>query len=248
VLLCAQSITQSTAYTATIRLLQCVVDCRDGRESECQYKSQLGSWKPVVMDRISGTRRSASTRQNVGVDLACQVCSNRNNAEQMLLCDSCDEGYHMLCLDPPLSKVSNMNATLHAQAYARKRSHAPATNMLSHIHLFQLPGAEDNWHCPKCLTPCRHCRKKDTTDLLLCANCSESWHMQCLSTPLAKVSRLPTCTNMYTRTRTFVCACTWTRTHTLTHTSRACTAAPWRLAMRSLYVQHRHRWRERGQR
>jgi len=35
----------------------------------------------------------------------CRVCRRGGNAEQMLLCDGCDRGYHIYCLKRPL-KVS----------------------------------------------------------------------------------------------------------------------------------------------
>ncbi len=40
-------------------------------------------------------------------DTACQCCQGRhsNRANQMLLCDGCERGYHQYCLSPPLTKV-----------------------------------------------------------------------------------------------------------------------------------------------
>ncbi|XP_078586694.1 uncharacterized protein LOC144868390 isoform X2 [Branchiostoma floridae x Branchiostoma japonicum] len=35
----------------------------------------------------------------------CQVCHQPTNEDRMLLCDSCDAGYHMECLTPPLDAV-----------------------------------------------------------------------------------------------------------------------------------------------
>lgn len=35
----------------------------------------------------------------------CQVCSRTDNEDKILLCDNCDEEYHMFCLTPPLVKV-----------------------------------------------------------------------------------------------------------------------------------------------
>jgi transposase InsO family protein len=35
----------------------------------------------------------------------CQVCLAPDDAETMLLCDTCDHGYHIDCLDPPLRSV-----------------------------------------------------------------------------------------------------------------------------------------------
>ena len=38
-------------------------------------------------------------------DTVCRVCDSAEGAEKMLLCDICDEGFHMYCLNPPLSKI-----------------------------------------------------------------------------------------------------------------------------------------------
>ncbi|KAH8830972.1 PLU-1-like protein-domain-containing protein [Flagelloscypha sp. PMI_526] len=35
----------------------------------------------------------------------CEVCHKKNRGEEMLLCDGCDCGFHMFCLDPPLSVI-----------------------------------------------------------------------------------------------------------------------------------------------
>ena len=38
-------------------------------------------------------------------DLACEQCGKRNDAAQMILCDTCDRGYHIYCLTPPLQAI-----------------------------------------------------------------------------------------------------------------------------------------------
>jgi hypothetical protein len=35
----------------------------------------------------------------------CQVCSSREQADHMLLCDGCEKGFHTFCLNPPLTAV-----------------------------------------------------------------------------------------------------------------------------------------------
>lgn len=35
----------------------------------------------------------------------CEVCNSADREESMLLCDGCDKGYHMDCLDPPLTEI-----------------------------------------------------------------------------------------------------------------------------------------------
>lgn len=41
----------------------------------------------------------------VPADLACCICNSPSMADPMLLCDRCDRGYHLHCLDPPLERV-----------------------------------------------------------------------------------------------------------------------------------------------
>ncbi|KAG6335290.1 hypothetical protein ID866_3794 [Astraeus odoratus] len=36
---------------------------------------------------------------------SCEICQKKNHDEEMLLCDGCDCGFHMFCLDPPLTAI-----------------------------------------------------------------------------------------------------------------------------------------------
>lgn len=38
-------------------------------------------------------------------ETSCEVCHKKNRGEEMLLCDGCDCGFHMFCLDPPLTSI-----------------------------------------------------------------------------------------------------------------------------------------------
>eukprot|EP01119_Soliformovum_irregulare_P002370 TRINITY_DN12634_c0_g1_i1.p1 TRINITY_DN12634_c0_g1~~TRINITY_DN12634_c0_g1_i1.p1 ORF type:complete len:835 (+),score=199.49 TRINITY_DN12634_c0_g1_i1:86-2590(+) len=42
-------------------------------------------------------------------DVPCEICKGKTDADKMLLCDNCDFGYHMYCLDPPLRRVPETN-------------------------------------------------------------------------------------------------------------------------------------------
>ncbi|KAJ7167585.1 jumonji superfamily protein [Mycena filopes] len=35
----------------------------------------------------------------------CEICHKKNRGDEMLLCDGCDCGFHMFCLDPPLDTI-----------------------------------------------------------------------------------------------------------------------------------------------
>jgi len=39
------------------------------------------------------------------LNMRCRVCRRKGGDEFMLLCDACDNGYHMYCLRPPLKKI-----------------------------------------------------------------------------------------------------------------------------------------------
>ncbi|XP_074950554.1 PHD and RING finger domain-containing protein 1 isoform X1 [Phalacrocorax aristotelis] len=50
---------------------------------------------------------NAKTQGNDGEDdpTFCEVCGRSDREDRLLLCDGCDAGYHMECLNPPLSEV-----------------------------------------------------------------------------------------------------------------------------------------------
>ena len=38
-------------------------------------------------------------------NLFCKVCKKGDRDDAMLLCDECDDPYHIYCLNPPLQKI-----------------------------------------------------------------------------------------------------------------------------------------------
>lgn len=44
-------------------------------------------------------------KMNADLEQICEQCNKGNNDEAMLLCDSCDAGYHTYCLDPPIKAL-----------------------------------------------------------------------------------------------------------------------------------------------
>jgi PHD-finger len=38
-------------------------------------------------------------------DFECMICQSPEDAKRMLLCDGCDDAFHMRCLDPPLDAI-----------------------------------------------------------------------------------------------------------------------------------------------
>ncbi|KAI6152394.1 hypothetical protein BKA82DRAFT_4457467 [Pisolithus tinctorius] len=43
--------------------------------------------------------------QKLTQEQSCEICQKKNHEDQMLLCDGCDCGFHMFCLDPPLTSI-----------------------------------------------------------------------------------------------------------------------------------------------
>lgn len=67
----------------------------------------IGDWLLKNPERFGAVRRGRSGGCSTpDKDQACQVCgSTEANRLRMLLCDGCDEGYHLKCLSPPLTSV-----------------------------------------------------------------------------------------------------------------------------------------------
>jgi len=38
-------------------------------------------------------------------DVTCQICGTTKDDEKLLMCDNCDRGYHIYCLNPPLNAI-----------------------------------------------------------------------------------------------------------------------------------------------
>jgi hypothetical protein len=41
----------------------------------------------------------------IPVDLPCEVCGSPDDDDVMLVCDQCNKGYHLWCLEPPLTRI-----------------------------------------------------------------------------------------------------------------------------------------------
>ncbi|KDR84060.1 hypothetical protein GALMADRAFT_219890 [Galerina marginata CBS 339.88] len=54
---------------------------------------------PVFYDKEKPDMKIGTPEQT------CEICHKKNRGEEMLLCDGCDCGFHMFCLDPPLDSI-----------------------------------------------------------------------------------------------------------------------------------------------
>jgi len=73
---------------------------KHGRGRPPKKRKSMGK-NPAAKRSVSN---DADTESEEG-DTNCHVCKSAEDADKMLLCDSCDNGYHLACLTPPIVKI-----------------------------------------------------------------------------------------------------------------------------------------------
>ncbi|BDA48430.1 probable protein strawberry notch homolog 1 [Coccomyxa sp. Obi] len=72
----------------------------DDEELQDEEEEEEQSFQTAKSDSKSAEEQLAELDET-----ACQECGRTDRGEKMLLCDGCDHGYHMDCLDPPVVDV-----------------------------------------------------------------------------------------------------------------------------------------------
>jgi len=76
--------------------------------------SNVAEWEvESTTSTLSEPRNSLSNQSNsrssfklfVTDTITCDLCSSGDKEDKLLLCDSCDRGFHIFCLEPPLSLI-----------------------------------------------------------------------------------------------------------------------------------------------
>lgn len=62
-----------------------------------------GSAKPHARENLGDKMGTSSF--TLSSDLGCMICGKDNNHKKLMLCEGCDDGYHIYCLTPSLSAV-----------------------------------------------------------------------------------------------------------------------------------------------
>jgi hypothetical protein len=108
----------------------------------------------------------------------CELCNHGDRDDQILLCDVCDDGYHMDCLQPKLTSipadmwicpqccVDDFDKDIVDVVPVSKKQ---KLDSFSHVT------------CDKCASP------HDEDRILLCDGCNSGFHMYCLSPILVTV-------------------------------------------------------------
>eukprot|EP01117_Protostelium_nocturnum_P014066 TRINITY_DN5313_c0_g2_i4.p1 TRINITY_DN5313_c0_g2~~TRINITY_DN5313_c0_g2_i4.p1 ORF type:complete len:892 (-),score=275.71 TRINITY_DN5313_c0_g2_i4:9-2684(-) len=62
-------------------------------------------------------------------DSGCLICRKRDNTDKMILCDSCDQGYHIYCLNPPV-KIEELGEVWYCpKCFKQKKVKKPAKKL-----------------------------------------------------------------------------------------------------------------------
>eukprot|EP00116_Pleurobrachia_bachei_P001751 sb/3462013/ len=59
------------------------------------------------MEKVEYKLNADDKKEVVYENLFCRVCNKGDRDDAMLLCDECDEPYHIFCLSPPLERIPN---------------------------------------------------------------------------------------------------------------------------------------------
>lgn len=82
----------------------------DGSESGRQVKTVQERWRESLLAcsslsqvflHLSTLERSVVWAKSI-LNARCKVCRRKGDAENMLLCDACERGYHIFCARPKL--------------------------------------------------------------------------------------------------------------------------------------------------
>ncbi|TFY58942.1 hypothetical protein EVG20_g7972, partial [Dentipellis fragilis] len=78
---------------------------RRGTRGATAEQSTPTSKKPVSSASAAKSQDKKKAKDEQPTEQPCEICHGSDKGEEMLLCDGCDCGFHMFCLDPPLSSV-----------------------------------------------------------------------------------------------------------------------------------------------
>uniref|UniRef100_A0A8C5RN49 PHD-type domain-containing protein n=1 Tax=Laticauda laticaudata TaxID=8630 RepID=A0A8C5RN49_LATLA len=79
---------------------------KSGRPEELVSCSDCGrSGHPTCLQFTANMTEAVKTYQWQCIECkSCSLCGTSENDDQLLFCDDCDRGYHMYCLNPPVSE------------------------------------------------------------------------------------------------------------------------------------------------
>uniref|UniRef100_A0A8C1GF24 Bromodomain adjacent to zinc finger domain protein 1A n=1 Tax=Cyprinus carpio TaxID=7962 RepID=A0A8C1GF24_CYPCA len=125
----AQILVKSSKVKA-MRLVLNLFSSTDGSESGRQVKTVQERWRESLLAcsslsqvflHLSTLERSIVWAKSI-LNTRCKVCRRKGDAENMLLCDACDRGYHIFCVRPKLKTVPSEDWFC-PECHPKQRSH-----------------------------------------------------------------------------------------------------------------------------
>lgn len=119
----------------------------------------------------------------------CKICRKKGDDERLLLCDECNQAFHMYCLRPPLINVPRGDWFCPACVpQSKRRSQAPrrlADESESEAESEEEPEERS--------TTCEECGgeagEEETEQLVVCHKCPSVYHLLCHQPPLRRMPR-----------------------------------------------------------
>lgn len=82
-----------------------VIHFKKNFKKHCELAKFNQELYDALKSAIQHTGDAELLSQWLNDDTICQICKKRDHEDKMLLCDRCDDGYHLYCLRPALSAI-----------------------------------------------------------------------------------------------------------------------------------------------
>ncbi|XP_004416115.1 PREDICTED: lysine-specific demethylase 5D [Odobenus rosmarus divergens] len=93
-------------FQSGANLVQCNTHPFDNEEKDKEYKPHsIPLRQSVQPSKFSSYSRRAKRLQPDIDSYVCRICSRGDEDDKLLLCDGCDDNYHIFCLIPPLLEI-----------------------------------------------------------------------------------------------------------------------------------------------
>ncbi|XP_060537001.1 E3 ubiquitin-protein ligase UHRF1-like [Cylas formicarius] len=92
-----------TTMECNIKFIQEIMRIEEPQLLENRNNANLNNEKPRIYP--VHCEKCMDNRQKVCKFCGCHVCSGKSDYDKLLLCDECDAGFHIFCLDPPLDGI-----------------------------------------------------------------------------------------------------------------------------------------------
>ncbi|XP_049864595.1 bromodomain adjacent to zinc finger domain protein 1A isoform X2 [Schistocerca gregaria] len=117
------------------------------------------------------------------LNAVCRVCRRRRDAENMLLCDGCNKGYHLYCLKPKLECVPKGDWFCPACKPPTKVHVKKSRRLFSDLSDEDEPSKKEE---PCDLVHDEVCNEcgEDGEELIPCSTCPHVYHLDCCNPPL----------------------------------------------------------------